>query len=134
MNGDYIELAKTKSEVDVVDALTAALDPLATGWTQSGLLVLELDAQSFAYVDFQPGGPWTTRLAIGNLDDDDAARRTTAKMIYDKLATLTAWAMQWTSDTSGAVVSTTNPDLPTSPLDSWVAESVPAHVSHLTGR
>jgi hypothetical protein len=134
MNGDYIELAKTKSDVDVVDALTTVLDPLTTGWTQSGLLVLELDAESFVYVDFQPGGPWATRLAIGNFDDDDAVRRATAKMIYDKLVAFTAWTMQWTSDTSGAVVTTADPDSRTSPLDSRVADFVPAPNSHLTGR
>ena len=106
MNGDYIELTGADSEAGIVDRLTELLTPLAVREGKAGFLVIHLAEYCFAYLDFDPGGPWSAMLVIGHLADDDPTRRSVAETTYRTLATHTPWSLRWSSDCTMEVVTT----------------------------
>ena len=108
MNGDYIELAGPASEADIVERLVELLEPAGVTRTETSFPLLTLDEHNFLFVDVDPDRAWPTMLAIGNVDNDDQTRQTTAKNVFHALECATSMPMRWTSDVSPDVVTHTD--------------------------
>jgi len=108
MNGDYIDLAGPASEADIVERLVELLEPAGVIRTEMSFPLLTLDEHNFLFVDVDPDRAWPTMLAIGNVDNDDQTRQTTAKNVFHALECTTSMPMRWTSDVSPDVVTHTD--------------------------
>jgi len=107
MNGDYIEVTGVESETEVLWTLVHLLGSVTVTQSDETFPTITIGSRIVVFVDFEAAGARTALLAIGDLGNDDQARRAAAKNIYDTLSTATTWPLRWTSDTASESITAT---------------------------
>jgi hypothetical protein len=106
VDGEYIEAIGPASEAEMRQALVEVLGPVSMTHDSETFPSITLDDRTIVFIDFESALSRRGVIAIGDLYDDDEARRVVAKSIYQGLATATPWRLCWTSDDLTGVVAT----------------------------
>jgi hypothetical protein len=106
VDGEYIEAIGPASEAEMRQALVEVLGPVSMTHDSETFPSITLDDRTIVFIDFESALSRRGVIAIGDLYDDDEARRVVAKSIYQGLASATPWRLCWTSDDLTGVVAT----------------------------